>query len=1194
MTPPAAPTRALLRAFAAAVAFLVLTAPAGAKDPEVDNFDARPIGDGKLPAEVEHAGERLRERLGRFGTLSIDDRTGTLRSVGRLDGFLTGPSGGDSADIALGYTRDNATAFGLDASDVNELRLVDRDFVQGVEHLAWEQRYRGIPAADAGLNAAVTGSGRLLNVTGPPATDLAVRSVEPSVSAAAAYVAARASAGDPGADVSIERRTGGAEELTYFSDGGRASLTLYRASSGHRLAWRVLAPVSSTGVYDLLIDARTAATVRRVNHVKFAAPADVFRYNPSNGGPVAIDLAPWLTSSSKLEGPNAHAFLDSHDTVGPQADGSFQLTPEAGSDIAPESGNYRFPLTTVPHHNDDECPGTGTTFPSSVCTWNPLVPDSWKVNAKQSATQLFYLVNTFHDYLRDDPAIAFVAGGFRRNPGQPLGDPNLGARPDASDPVLAQALDGADTASGLPDADHVNNANFLTLPDGYPGLMQMYLWSPEDFGAYDGANDAATVFHEYAHGLSGRLVSDAGGFEALSSAQAGAMSEGWSDFYALDFLAQQGLQTDAAGTADVRFGRYFDNGTGARVRVQPIDCSPASLSPCSSGGGPAGSGHFTYADFGQIANGGPEFHDDGEIWGQTLWSLRTALITAHGSAGGIARTRRYVTQAMRISPQEPSFLDMRNAILQASTEEADDARIWKVFADRGMGYFATTDGGEDVAPMADFTDPTTLTGETIVTGVVEDDENAPVEDAEVGISGLGDELIDYTDAGGNYRLAVPVPEAGNHTYPALRARKPAYAEATEPNVELTDGVARTIGFELERDWSSAVGGATVEGFTGEDNADDGCGPGGLIDDDPGTVWGTDNTVGGQQIVVDLGTPIDVERIAIDPAAGCGDDSSAALGVYELRGSTGADGPFTQLSSGNFSAGNNGTLNTAFTGPASRIRFVTLFARTSQNNAPGRDGARFIDVAELHVARTPFSVVGPTADTGDSRDLTASGATLTGTVVPNQAATDVVFQYGATSAYGFEVSVGALEASQTASNVSAVVAGLEPSRTYHYRVVSRSGGHTYPGVDKTFTTGASPPPPDGGGEGGGTGGGGTTTSPPPSSPPPPVAIQLPPVVLTTLPDLKLTADRKGYFKVKTLFGATASAGNARFTVKSGKRRLARARTVVRQGRTVTKTLRLSKKGRRAIKPGRTKKVKLRLQLPGGAQVEKTLKLTRKRR
>jgi hypothetical protein len=56
----------------------------------------------------------------------------------------------------------------------------------------------------------------------------------------------------------------------------------------------------------------------------------------------------------------------------------------------------------------------------------------------------------------------------------------------------------------------------------------------------------------------------------------------------------------------------------------------------------------------------------------------------------------------------------------------------------------------------------------------------------------------------------------------------------------------------------------------------------------------------------------------------------------------------------------------------------------------------------------------------------------------------------------------------------------------------------------------------------------------------------------------------------------------------RKRLARATTLVRVGRTVIKTLRLRKKGRRVIKPGRSKRITLELGLPSGEKYKKALK------
>ena len=69
----------------------------------------------------------------------------------------------------------------------------------------------------------------------------------------------------------------------------------------------------------------------------------------------------------------------------------------------------------------------------------------------------------------------------------------------------------------------------------------MYLFATNPSGTFtfrniNGGDDAGTVWHEYTHGLSNRLVTNDDGSGALSTPHGGAMGEAWSDWYALDFL----------------------------------------------------------------------------------------------------------------------------------------------------------------------------------------------------------------------------------------------------------------------------------------------------------------------------------------------------------------------------------------------------------------------------------------------------------------------------------------------------------------------------------------------------------------------------------------------------------------------------------------------------------------------------------
>ena len=93
--------------------------------------------------------------------------------------------------------------------------------------------------------------------------------------------------------------------------------------------------------------------------------------------------------------------------------------------------------------------------------------------------------------------------------------------------------------------------------------MQLYLFEYLDaLPQFDYlGDDAATVWHEYTHGLSNRLVVDEDGVGALNSAHAGAMGEAWSDWYAEDLLTREGLETDDPDVSgDIDLGEPSDAG----------------------------------------------------------------------------------------------------------------------------------------------------------------------------------------------------------------------------------------------------------------------------------------------------------------------------------------------------------------------------------------------------------------------------------------------------------------------------------------------------------------------------------------------------------------------------------------------------------------------------------------------------------
>ena len=216
------------------------------------------------------------------------------------------------------------------------------------------------------------------------------------------------------------------------------------------------------------------------------------------------------------------------------------------------------------------------------------------------------------------------------------------------------------------------------------------------------------VYHEYAHGLTERLVTDAQGFGALIGAQPGAIAEGTSDFYAIDFLVQtepglvptrrrrarcgsaSWLQADLArhgAERDPHRGPGLPGAaTGPRARARRSRADDA--------------GGYDYGDFGRI-DGAPR----GARRRRDLGA--DAVVDPHRAdhrarpAEGLERARAYVTGGLRLAPEDPTFLDMRNAIVQAAstrTAATTGRRSGTSSPTRGMGWSASTEGPNDTSP----------------------------------------------------------------------------------------------------------------------------------------------------------------------------------------------------------------------------------------------------------------------------------------------------------------------------------------------------------------------------------------------------------------------------------------------------------------------------------------------------------------
>jgi hypothetical protein len=98
-----------------------------------------------------------------------------------------------------------------------------------------------------------------------------------------------------------------------------------------------------------------------------------------------------------------------------------------------------------------------------------------------------------------------------------------------------------------------------------------------------------------------------------------------------------------------------------------------------------------------------------------------------------------------------------------------------------------------------------------------------------------------------------------------------------------------------------------------------------------------------------------------------------------------------------------------------------------------------------------SAPAPAAVTGAASAVTATGATLRGTVNPNGCATTYHFQYGPTISYGSTTAATSAGSGTSSIAATTAIGGLLPSHVYHFRIVASSAGGTVDGGDMTFQT-----------------------------------------------------------------------------------------------------------------------------------------------
>jgi PKD repeat protein len=206
--------------------------------------------------------------------------------------------------------------------------------------------------------------------------------------------------------------------------------------------------------------------------------------------------------------------------------------------------------------------------------------------------------------------------------------------------------------------------------------------------------------------------------------------------------------------------------------------------------------------------------------------------------------------------------------------------------------------------------------------------------------------------------------------------------------------------------------------------------------------GTEFKTANIQFQIDPTATYNGAQAAFTAAGGTGNSAT-----FDGSASTTPNGPLTWTwRFGDGTTGSGATATHTYAAPGS----YTVLLQVTDARRDANETTRTVTVGTGPVA--------PTVSTGSASGVSTTGATVAGAVNPNGSSTSAWFQYGMTTGYGSTTPAQALGSGSATAAVQATLSSLQPSTTYHYRVVGSSSAGTSYGSDATFTTAAVPVPP----------------------------------------------------------------------------------------------------------------------------------------
>ncbi|MGH3660391.1 MAG: M36 family metallopeptidase [Micromonosporaceae bacterium] len=781
-------------------------APA-ADDAQHETYDVRDDAAPTAPAKAQV--DAVAELAAKAGGARVawDSRFGTPRTIRRDAGALTGPTSGVATDVAKSWVSEHRTALGLSAAGVAALAVTRDHTLPGndVHVVQLAQTFDGAETTRGGrLSLAVGKDGRIWSYAGSTARDAELTGDWTLTTTSAAEAVADKLAGGADYTPQIAGERAGYQVLGKgpFAANSYAKRVAFPTADGVLPGYRVLFVKELSEAYDTVVDARNGDILYRRSLAHHESEGTVYENYPgaaAGGQPVVRSFGPTDESPSGWVDPSGLAGLDGPTTYGNNANSYANYS----NFLVPADQGPR-PVSATSQFNYAYADNWGRSNGETA-------PPSYLEDLDPATTNLFYHHNRIHDEFYD---LGFTesAGNFQANNGDGGGQ--------GGDPVLGLVHAGA-ASGGAPTYTGRDNAYMLTLPDGLPSWSGMFLWEPIDDafeGPYaDGNFDASVVEHEYAHGLSNRYVSAEDG--ALGGHQSGSMGEAWGDWYALNHLHREGLSDDSV------VGAHVTGNAERGIRNWSYDDNPTG-----------------FGDIGYDMTGA-EVHADGEIWTTILWHMRKALVAEHGQAEGSEIAARIVTDAMPLSPPDPSFVDMRDAILTALDiryHSRDDYStladtVYEAFARRGLGAHASTNGAGDTEPVPSYAHRKASHNGVLSGTVINASTDQPVNNARVMIGELEARSTPLRKTSGTGAFSAP---AAGGTY-SVTVAAPGFGARTFRDVTVKAGEATALRFEMAPNLASKANGAEIVSAT-SDGAEK------LIDDTEASSWkaakGDGNTV----------------------------------------------------------------------------------------------------------------------------------------------------------------------------------------------------------------------------------------------------------------------------------------------------------------------------------------------------------------